>query len=216
MFSRARATMAMPKLFKTSRNGRSKHLHLEGADLRHNPILVAHNEYKIASTGSVVEIEYPDVVLSLGTGLTATSSQNSKESEKISIISRLKRQGSTKTQQRHVKGEISVSPEPGDSWDEYMNRWPISAPTSRFVRLNPEFKEELLVSEDTATVESMQRIVQDHYATGNQIKRLTAQLFATLFYFECSDTVLGAENNEVTVQGKQVHFLQKIFKLIYV
>jgi hypothetical protein len=170
--------MAMPKLFKTSQNGRSKHLYLEGADLRHNPILVAHNEYKIASTGSGVEIEYPDVVLSLGTGLTATSSQN--------------------------------------SWDEYMNRWPISAPTSRFVRLNPEFKEELLGSEDTATVESMQRIVQDHYATGNQIKRLTAQLFATLFYFECSDTVFGAENNQVTVQGKQIYFLLKAFKLIYV
>jgi hypothetical protein len=81
MFSRARATMAMPKLFKTSQNGRSKHLYLEGADLRHNPILVAHNEYKIASTGSVMEIEYPDVVLSLGTGHPATSSQNSKESE---------------------------------------------------------------------------------------------------------------------------------------
>jgi len=177
---------------------------------------VAHNEYKVASTGSGVEIEYPDVVLSLGTGLTATSSQNSKESEKVSIISRLKRQGSTKTQQRRAKGEISVSPEPGDSWDEYMNRWPISAPTSRFVRLNPEFKEDLLGPEDTTTVESIQRIVQDHYATGNQIKRLTAQLFATLFYFECSDTVLGAENNQVTVQGKQIYFLQKIFKLIYV
>jgi hypothetical protein len=198
--------MEIPKLFKPYHHEKSKHIYFEGADSRHNPILISHNEYKIASAGSGVEIEYPDVVLSLGTGFETTSSQASKDSEKASLLSRLTRQGSIKTRKRGKKGEIWESCESNDSWDNYMNLFPVPAPTSRFVRLNPEFKEDLSTPEETRTIESIQSIVQRYYANGNQIKRLAAQLFARLFYFECTETVLETEANQVTVQGKRGFF----------
>jgi hypothetical protein len=198
--------MAIPKLFKPFHHEKSKHIYFEGSDSRHNPILIAHNEYKIASAGGGVEIEYPDVVLSLGTGLETTSSQASKDSERASLLSRLTRHGSTKARKRGKKGETSESCESGDPWDNYMNLFPVPAPTSRFVRLNPEIKEDLSTPEEARTIESIQSIVQRCYASGNQIKRLAAQLFARLFYFECTETVLETEANQVTVQGKRVFF----------
>jgi hypothetical protein len=198
--------MAIPKLFKPFHHEQSKQIYFESENSRHNPVLISHKEYKIVSTGDNVEIEYPDIVLSLGTGLQTTSSQNSKDSEKPSLLSRLKTQGSTMTQQRGTKGQTSVLPERGDAWEEYLNLLPVAAPTSRFVRLNPTFKGDLPASEDTESIESIQSAVQNYYANGNQIKRLATQLFATLFYFECSETILETEDNHVTVQGKHICF----------
>ena len=203
---RARATMATPKLFKPFHHERSKQIYFESENSRHNPILIAHKEHEIVSTGDSVEVEYPDIVLSLGTGLQTASSQNSKDSEKQSLLSRLKTQGSTKTQQSGTKGQNSVLSERGDAWEEYLNLFPVAAPTSRFIRLNPTFKGDLPASEDTGNIESIQSAVQNYYANGNQIKRLAAQLFATLFYLECSETILETEDNRLTVQGKYICF----------
>jgi hypothetical protein len=196
--------MAIPKLFKAFHHEQSKQIYVESASSRYNPILIAHTEYKIASTEDTVEIEYPDIVLSLGTGAKTTSSQNSKDSEKPSLLSRLRRQGSTKTQQRGTNRQILASREGGDAWDDYLNQLPISAPPSRFVRLNPALKD-LPASDGIESIDSIQSVVQNYYASGNQIKRLAAQLFATLFYFECSETILETEDNQVTVQGKYTY-----------
>jgi hypothetical protein len=208
--SRARATMAVPRLFKPFHHENSKQIYIESENQRNNPILIAHKEYNILSKGSNVEIEYPDVVLSLGTGLEPTSSQNPG---KVSLLSRLAIQGSSKAQKGGAVRENSVPTGRRDIWDQYMNLLPNEAPTSRFIRLDPDFMENLPSSEHAAhagNIEPIQNLVQKYYANGNQIKRLADQLFATLFYFECTETVVGRGDKQVTVQGKFIHLFKAV------
>jgi hypothetical protein len=196
--------MAAPKSFKSLHHERSKQIYTDSENLRQNPIFIAHNEYKIVSEGTSVEIEYPDIVLSLETGLGTISNRNSKNSEKPSILSHLKKQGNTKTDQEDANGQRPFLSERSEAWDSYLNLLPHSAPTSKFVRLNPKFEQDLSVSEDISSAEYIQSVVQKYYTNDNQIKSLAVQLFATLFYMDVSETILETEDNGVTVQGKSV------------
>jgi hypothetical protein len=192
--------MAIPKLFKHVHHRPSKKVYLDSEHSYHNPILLANKEYKIISAGDGLAIDYPDIVVSLGTGLETNWGQNSKNSYKASIVSRLKGPVSAKAQQRDTKGQISSSAEGDNEWDDYLNLLPISAPSSRFVRLNPKLEEGLPAPDDIGDMKALQ--TQDYYAHGDKIKRLTGQLFATLFYFECPDTIPKITDKQLLVQGK--------------
>jgi len=199
--------MAAPKSFKSLHHERSKQNYTDSENLRQNPIFIAHNEYKIVSEGTSVEIEYPDIVLSLETGIGTSSNRNSKNSEnseKPSLLSHLKKHGNTKTDQGDANGQRSFLSERSKAWDSYLNLLPHSAPTSKFVRLNPIFEQDLSVSEDMSSTEYIQSVVQKYYTNDNQIKSLAVQLFATLFYMDVSETVLETEDNGVIVKGKSV------------
>src|SRR5271170_5714665 len=164
--------MAIPKLFKPFHHEPSKQVYFDGAPSHNNPILIAHNEYKITWTGYGFAPDYPDIVLSIGTGLETESSRNSQDTTECD-----------------------------NAWDDYINLLPISDPGSRFVRLNPAFSEALPAPDDTGRMKSLQNLVRS-CINGDQIKRLAAQLFATLFYFESSDTILETSDNQFLVQGK--------------
>jgi hypothetical protein len=196
--------MSVPKLIKPFHHGNSKQIYIESEDQRNNPIFIAHKEYNIASKGSSVEIEYPDVVLSLGTGLESTSSQNPEDPGRASILSRLGIQGNSDTRENSTMKKSSDSSGRRDIWDQYMNLLPREAPTSRFIRLDPDFEGDLSALDNAAyagNMEPIQTLVQKYYGNRNEIKQLAAQLFATLFYFECRETVLGRGDNQATVQG---------------
>jgi hypothetical protein len=200
--------MAIPKLLKHFHRGPSKQGYLDGSRSHHNPILIANTEYQIISAGDGLPIDYPDIVVSLGTGLETNSVQNSKRSDKTSIVSRLRGYVSAQTQQGDTKSQTASSSEGHNAWDDYLNLLPISAPASRFVRLNPKLKEGLPATDDIGGIKSLQTLVKTHYAHGDKIKRLAAQLFATLFYFECLDTIPEIANKQLIVQGKpfNLHF----------
>jgi hypothetical protein len=199
---RARATMAIPKLLGHVHHRPSKKVYLDSERSYLNPILLANKEHEIVSAGNVLAIDYPDIVVSLGTGFETSWRQNSKNSYKASIVSRLKGSASAKTPQRDTKGEISSSAEGHNEWNDYLNLLPISAPASRFVRLNPTLEEGLPAPDDIGDIKVLQTLVQDYYAHRDEIKRLTAQLFATLFYFECPDTIPKITDKQLLVQGK--------------
>jgi hypothetical protein len=186
---RARATMAIPKLFKPFHHEPSKQVYFDGAPSHHNPILIAHSEYKIAWTGYGFAPDCPDIVVSIGTGLETESGRNSQDADRIST-------------------------DCDNAWDDYLNLLPISDPGSRFVRLNPAFSVVLPAPDDIGRMMSLQNLVRS-CIDGDQIKRLAAQLFATLFYFESSDTILETSDNQFLVQGKLLRLCSsKLVQLI--
>ena len=193
--------MAIPKLFKPFHHEPSKQVYFDGAPSHNNPILIAHNEYKITWTGYGFAPDYPDIVLSIGTGLETESSRNSQDTDRISTMSRVTGHANGEAQQRASRNQIAFTTECDNAWDDYINLLPISDPGSRFVRLNPAFSEALPAPDDTGRMKSLQNLVRS-CINGDQIKRLAAQLFATLFYFESSDTILETSDNQFLVQGK--------------
>src|SRR5205814_1234687 len=116
---RARATMAIPKIFKPFHHEPSKQVYFDGAPSHHNPILIAHNEYKIIWTGYSFAPDYPDIVVSIGTGLETESSQNSQDTDRISIMSRVRGRAGRRAQQRASRGQIAFSADGHNAWDDY-------------------------------------------------------------------------------------------------
>jgi hypothetical protein len=60
--------MAIPKLLKHVHHRPSKKVYFDSERSYHNQILLANKEHKIISAGDGLSIDYPDVVVSLGTG----------------------------------------------------------------------------------------------------------------------------------------------------
>lgn len=173
--------MAIPKIFKPFYHEPSKQVYFDVASSHYNPILIAHKEYEIFWTGYGFAPKYPDIVVSIGTGLETKLRQNSQGTDRKSIMFRRKGHASKKTQQ-------TASPTDGHYfWDEYLNLLPISTPESRFVRIDPVFFDNLPAPDDIGGMRPLQSLVQK-YINEDQVKRIATQLFATLFYFESSDT----------------------------
>jgi hypothetical protein len=193
--------MAIPKLFKPFHHKPSKQVYFDGVPSPHNPILIAHEEYKIASSEYGFLPDYPDIVVSIGTGLETESSRNSQDTDRISIMSRVKGRASRKTKQSASRGQIASSAVDHNVWDDYLNLLQISAPDSRFVRLDATFPDDLPPVDDISHMKSFQNLVRSK-VNADQIKQLAAQLFATLFYFESLGTSLETSNNQCLVQGK--------------
>jgi hypothetical protein len=187
--------MANPKLFKPFHHEPSKQVYFDGAPSHQNLNLIAHDEFKITWTGYGVAPDYPDIVLSIGTGLETESSRNSQDTDRISIISRVKGYASGKTQQKAARSQRPISADYDSAWNDYLDLQPISDPT-RFVRLNSAFSDVLPAPDNIYHMKSLQNL-----QNGHQIKRLAAQLFATLFYFESLD-IQETSDNQFIVQGK--------------
>jgi hypothetical protein len=203
--------MAIPKLFKPFHHEPSKQVYFDSVPSPHNPILIAHEEYKIALSEYGFALDYLDIVVSIGTGLEAESSRNSQDTDRISIMSRVKGRASRKTEQSASRGQIASSSVDHNVWDDYLNLLQISAPDSRFVRLDAAFPGDLPPADD---MKSLQNLVQSKI-NADQIKRLAAQLFATLFYFESLGTSLEASDNQCLVQGKLLRLcFSKLVQLI--
>jgi hypothetical protein len=193
--------MAIPKLFKPFHHKPSKQVYFDGVPPPHNPILIAHEEYKIASSEYGFAPDYPDIVVSIGTGLETESSRNSQDTDRISIMSRVKGRASRKTEPSASRGQIASSAVDHNVWDDYLNLQRISAPASRFVRLDAAFSDDLLLADGISHMKSLQNLVRSKIDT-DQIKQLATQLFATLFYFESLGTSLETSNDQCLVQGK--------------
>lgn len=187
--------MAIPKIFKPFHHEPSKQVYFDVASSHNNPILIAHKEYEIIWTGYGFAPKYPDIVVSIGTGLETKSRQNSQDTDRKSTMSRKKGHASKKSQQTAFPTDYH------DFWDDYLNLLPLSAPESRFVRLNPSFSDDLPAPDDIGGMKSLQNLVQK-YVNEDQVKRIAAQLFATLFYFESSDIILETSDNQLLVRGK--------------
>jgi hypothetical protein len=186
--------MAIPKIFKPFHHEPSKQVYFDVADSHHNPILIAHKEYEIIWTGYGFAPKYPDIVVSIGTGLETKPRQNTQDTSRKSIVSRKKGRTGKKSQQAAFPADHH------DFWDDYLNLLPVSTPESKSVRLNPVF-DDLPAPDDIGGMKSLQSLVQK-YVNKDQVKRIAAQLFATLFYFESSDTILETLDNQLLVQGK--------------
>lgn len=145
-----------------------------------------------------LEQEYPDILLSLGSGYRLTSP---------SVASNNVWRNSTRLMQAIAPGakrsaaSSNILEFGGQSgWDAYTSQLSDFA-MSRFFRLDPEFCDPLPAIDDVARLKSLQRKVQEHMGIRNQIRRLVSQLVASLFYFELSEPIGKGLGDDFVAKG---------------
>jgi hypothetical protein len=144
-----------------------------------------------------LEQDYPDILLSVGTGYnpspqSPTINERRRTSSWIGTTAP-ERLGSNSCNEAALTDRQSA-------WDAYMTQLPDSA-LGRFIRLNPEFSEDLPVIDDVGRMESLQRMVREHVGISVEIRKLAPRLLASLFYFELSEPILEAPDNGFVAKG---------------
>ncbi|KAF2193812.1 hypothetical protein K469DRAFT_243687 [Zopfia rhizophila CBS 207.26] len=194
----ARACMATPKLFKPLQHSLSKQSYLESSIHHQNPIHIAMNECKALRSVPYGVSEHPDIVLSLGSGLYA------KTPNAIGPLT-LHPLRTFSIRHRAVKipeYRISMAAHCERVWDDCINSLSGSTPSSAFVRLNPEIPNGFADFESYDSMKILRRRITEQFYDDARIKKLAAQLVATLFYFESSNLTREAEAENFVVKGK--------------
>ncbi|KAI9741336.1 MAG: hypothetical protein M1834_003053 [Cirrosporium novae-zelandiae] len=195
----ARATSAAPRIFKSFFHSGSRQLYLDGALYHNNPINIADRERKLIWP-DVLE-SYPDVILSIGTGV----SENSKADEVPAkpshrgIISHLK--ALTKIAVDHIASSLDSE----QKWKEYMAA--VSPPRrykDRSIRLNLHLDGDPPKLDDVDSLEDLQGMTRRYFMEEQNkvsIQDVADHLLATSFYFE-SVSVIDLENGWFRCSGK--------------
>lgn len=186
-FQSARASMAHTELFKPHIDPRLGQLYFKKDMTEGFLIEVAQNEYQAIYTG--LEKEFPDVLLSLGCGKTkrpSAPSIASNDTKKTKASSRF----TSRTEMDDNKSYFTE-----DSSDAYAHY-----PRPNFISLNPVL-DDLPELDDISSIPELQSLIRD--ATDpDVVRKLVAQLFATLFYAETDSPVQDTAAGEVLIPGK--------------
>jgi hypothetical protein len=185
--------MANPSLFKPFKHGGSRQLYSNNQSGHWHsisPLAVAQCESKALWNNS--PCNFPDVLVSIGSGIADWKSPKSIDSE------------TPKFSWKKLSGNIgllgeSVSAPPLDElcrrdWNEFLGNLPIEAPTNNYVRLNLRILHTLPAVDDLDSMEELGMIVKTSIDR-DEIRGLATRLIATFFYFEQDN------NEDVTNNG---------------
>ena len=152
--------------------------------------------------------DYPDILLSVGTGYSRTlRSPTIKEQRKsASWIGKI---APGKLGLKSPNEALLVDRQ--SAWDAYNTQLPDST-LGRFIRLNPEFGEDLPAVDDVGGMKSLQRMVREHTGISAEIRRLAPRLVASLFYFELSEPILEAPGGSFVAKGNPMNADSPILK----
>jgi hypothetical protein len=188
--------MATPKLFKSFNHEQSKQVYLDGGLSGHNnPIVIADTEYRAICSGSKLSAQYPDFIVSVGTGLGERI-----HSGKKSTRPRKRKKDSVRNRTKALRDPVMSSIDSQRAWDEYINLVPASS-QSAFIRINPELNEDIPEIDDFTRMYSLQTAVRTYLMRDNQIDRISGRLIATLFYFEVSEISPSHSGGEYVALG---------------
>src|SRR5438034_2510556 len=146
--------MATPKLFKSFNHEQSKQIYRDGGLSGHNnPIVIADTEYRAICAGSKLPAQYPDLIVSVGTGLHDRS-----HSGKKSTRPRKRKNDSVRSRTKALRDPVMSSMDSQRAWDEFVSLVPASS-RSAFIRINPELNEDLPEIDDFNRIYSLQTMV---------------------------------------------------------
>ncbi|CAI6249812.1 unnamed protein product [Periconia digitata] len=193
----ARATSAAPRPFKPFHHEPSKQVYMDGALCHNNPIKVADREWKLLWPDGLRE--YPDIVLSLGTGYNPHAVRvpvKKSVPERVGILSH--GMSLLKLAKDHIADSLNCE----KAWGEYISLLPSNASSSQFIRFNIPMMNDPPALDDVSKMKTMQDDVRKQLSRdSNRTKKLALQLLATSFYWETLD-VQQFTNNEATVSGR--------------
>jgi len=160
-----------------------------------NPVMIADSEFKTVWGSS--PSSFPDIVVSLGTGLSTSQSAipadmenpaKSSEATGYSMAGK-KRQSLLRFDQRCEK-----------TWNDYLQSLPISsAPAGSYIRLNTKALE-LPAVDDINCAESLRNMVRTQ-VDSEGIQMLASRLIAKLFYFEKTGEMEKTSGNSLFMRG---------------
>ncbi|KAK6860680.1 hypothetical protein PG995_004316 [Apiospora arundinis] len=178
----ARATTAAPRYFKSFHHDLSHKTYIDGAVLHNNPIRIADSERKLLWP----EVQLPDMILSLGTGGSASLSRASSEH-----MSEARKGVFNHGRQLYsiLRNNMEQTLDCERSWNEfYDNMITVLATTpfttSRFRRLNPDVGI-IPALDEKDKIEDLRRKARESLRRDQpRIQDVARQLIASTFYFE--------------------------------
>jgi len=192
----ARATSAAPKIFKPFHHEPSKQSYLDGAIYHNNPIQIADKERK--NLWPSMKAEFPDVVVSIGTGYGPPQSKPvlSSPPPQVGVLSH------GKSLYKIATDHIASALDSQKAWDTYISiLQPPPEHMTRYVRLNPQLREDPPNLDDVDQIQRIKSTVRTQMATNGQIQRLAHQLVASCFYFEKSAAAELQPDNSYDCRG---------------
>lgn len=202
-FSSARATAAAPTIFKPLCHHASKQTYTDGAIYHNNPIQIADKERKLIWPN--MEAEWPDIVVSIGTGF----SRNSRPADDKSIPLRRGVLSHGKSLYKIAKNHIATSLDSETTWETYMNiLQPPPIQRSRYVRLNLQLAEDPPKLDELHQMKYIQDLTRDRFSDDGRIRRVALQLIASSFYFEKSAPAESIGDHAFRCKGP-FHLLRK-------
>jgi hypothetical protein len=164
--------MAKKAYFVPFRHAVSNWTFSDNESSQENPIFIADSEFRTAY--SDLPIKFPDVLVSIGSGLP--------------------HKGSSSANEMPMTGPEAV-------WNDYSSSLPgAQIPLEKFIRLNPAL-DQLPEYDDMACWKDLQSVVKERM-DAEHIGKLALQLFATLFYLEKLDVVDEASSDKIVVIGE--------------
>jgi hypothetical protein len=193
-----RATSAAPVYFRSFHHEGSKQTFLDGAINCNNPIRIADKEWKMIWQDRIGGIEYPDVILSLGTSYSSSLHRN--ESEPMEPPRRgVLTHG--KFLAKIAKDVIHSSLNCEKVWNEYIGDVRGSVDWSRFIRLNPEI-DEVPKLDEVHRMKTLQETVRNKMKDDPTIKKVAARLICSCFYFELVGSIVEESPTKFTATGE--------------
>ena len=169
---------------------------MDGALYHNNPIQIAERERKLIWDKEINE--YPDLIISIGTSFNPHAR---RVPVKKSSTTRLGVLAHGKNLAKIAKNHIAASLDCEKTWSEFMSTLPDSVRSSRFVRLNPELREDPPELDDVSRMKSLQDTVRAQMSGNSRINKVAMQLAVTSFYFETTRPLQEYEDGIFVAQG---------------
>lgn len=199
----ARSTSAAPGFFKPfalSRQDARLEEWIDGALLHNNPAEIALEEARrIAETESLNNV--PDVVLSIGTGLTKQKGKLGEIAEKIPPQPKFNTW--LKNLFTMVNFQIKLNLDADRRWDQIVESDKEFA--KHMYRVNPDLKMDPPQLDDVSKVPMLAKMVPEllakDWVTDQKIRQISAALMGSLFYFERGGSPINISSLSTELEG---------------
>lgn len=176
-------------------------MYADGAIYHNNPIQIADKERKLI--WPELENDYPDIIVSVGTSWNPAARSSSSAEKALSPLSpRLGVFSHGKSLIKIAIDHIASALDSEKAWHSYMTvLHPPSNQRGRFVRINPQLKENPPGLDEVERLPYIQEVVREMSSTDVSIQNVALRLIASSFYFEKSHAVELGSDGSVRIKG---------------
>ncbi|KAK9417273.1 putative PNPLA domain-containing protein [Seiridium unicorne] len=196
----ARATSAAPRYFKSYHHDPSHKRYIDGAVLHNNPIRIADLERRILWP----ECPVPDIILSLGTGSSASLTRASSDytsAPRKGVITHGRQLYSI------LRNNMDQTLDCDRAWEDFFDGITSTTSTtafaiSRYRRINPDLGTVPALDEKDRMEELRRKVQETLQRDQPRLRDIARQLIASTFYFELISASDADADGKFSVQGK--------------
>jgi hypothetical protein len=234
--SSARATSAAPPYFKYFIKNETKSGYIDGALYHNNPVSVAHHERMLIWKD--VDLQQPDIFLSIGTGHNGHDSNRQDEEEATKPNTFFRSFSTTRSHRPDLPprpdvplGNLRIfSTFTGQLWNTVSSRFdsilnctkiwndfrldvlggPYSTDQRRYIRLNPDLGFKVPKLDALDQLHDIQQAAHDQLKTNARIKEVAHRLVASTFFFEKIDASTREKDGKHQCEGMENYNKRRI------